>query len=41
MRDSVFAWTMEQLPSIVDACNRNRLSNTSQVEYHGMVDGIV
>lgn len=41
MRDSAYAWAMEQLPSIVDACNRSRLSNTSQVEYHGMVDGIV
>lgn len=41
MRDSAFAWAMEQLPSIVDACNRSRLSITSQIEYHGMVDGIV
>jgi hypothetical protein len=41
MRDSAFAWAMEQLPLVVDACNRSRLSNTAQVEYHGMVDGIV
>lgn len=41
MRDSAFAWALEQVPSMTGACNRTRLSNTSQVEYHGMVDGIV
>lgn len=41
MRDSAFAWAIEQLPSVVDACNRSRLSKTARIEYHGMVDGIV
>ena len=41
MRDSAFAWATEQIPKFVDACNRRRVSSTSHIEYHGMVDGIV
>ena len=41
MRDSAFAWATEQIPKFVYACNRRRVSNTSHIEYHVMVDGIV
>ena len=41
MRDSAFAWAIEQIPRFVDGCNRRRVSSTSHIEYHGMVDGIV
>lgn len=41
MRDTAYAWSIENLPQFFDCLNKTRSNGTAEVEYHGMVDGIV
>lgn len=41
MRETAYEWCIENIPQFCDSFNETRSDDGSDVEYHGMVDGIV
>lgn len=41
MRETAYEWCIENIPQFFECLNETLLDDDSDVEYHGMVDGIV
>jgi len=41
MRASAYEWSIKNLPQFLDCLNKTHSDEDAEVEYHGMVDGIV